>query len=110
MSDEYTITLDGQRNAATLSGVLRLSSPVAYRPVMQPIQDAIEAGPPSYRIDLGGVTFMNSSGITALSRLVMAARQHDVPLVCVVNDGVPWQRKTLSSLARLYPKLELVTG
>lgn len=110
MSDEYTITLDQASHSATLSGVLRLSSPVAYRPVMQPIQDAIEAGPPSYRVDLRGLSFMNSSGVTALSRLVMAARQHDVPLVCVVNDAVPWQRKTLSSLARLYPKIELVTA
>lgn len=109
MSDEYTITLH-EHGGATLAGVLRLSSPIAYKPVLQPLQDAIEAAPKAYRIDLAKLTFLNSSGVTALSRLVMAARQHDVPLVVVVDDGVPWQRKTLSSLQRLYPKLELVTA
>lgn len=110
MSEEYTVTLESGGSVATLRGVLRLASPIAYKPVLQPIQDAIEAKPATFRLQLGELTFMNSSGVTALSRLVMAARQHDVPLVCVVNDGVPWQRKTLSSLQRLYPKLALVTG
>ncbi len=110
MADEYSIQLDGSGNGARLAGILRLASPVAYKPVLEPLHAAIEAKPASYRLDIGGLTFMNSSGVTALSRLVMAARQHDVPLVCVVDDAVPWQRKTLSSLQRLYPKLELRTA
>lgn len=108
MSDEFTLTISDDRSAATVAGVFRLASPSAYVPVMKPLVDCIEAKPRAFRLDLAGVSFMNSSGVTALSRLVMSARQHDVALVCVVDDAVPWQGKTLSSLQRLYPKLELV--
>ena len=110
MSDDFEITLEPDSSGATLVGVMRLTSPSAYRPVFQPITDAIGLKPPSFRLNLVGLTFMNSSGVTALSRLVMAARQADVGLVCVVDDAVSWQRKTLSSLQRLYPRLELVQG
>lgn len=108
MSAGYTVTVEEGGRGATLSGVLRLESPVAYRPVLQPIQEAIEAKPGGFRMNLSGLTFLNSSGVTALFRIVMAARQHDVALVCVVDDSISWQRKTLSSLQKLYPKLELV--
>ncbi len=108
MSEEYSLNVDKSNNTATLSGVMRLASPIAYKPVLQPIQDAIDASPPQLRIDLSGLVFLNSSGVTALSRLIMSARQNNVGLVCVVDDAVPWQRKTLSSFQRLYPRLELV--
>jgi hypothetical protein len=107
MSEEYAVSIGEGRASARLEGILRLATPIAYQAVLQPIQACIEARPGSFRLDMASVSFMNSSGITALSRLVMAARQHDVPLVCVVDDAVPWQRKTLSSLQRLYPKLQL---
>jgi len=109
MSDEYAVSIGEGRTSARLEGILRLATPIAYQAVLQPIQACIEARPASFRLDMAGVTFMNSSGITALSRLVMAARAADVPLIAVVDDAVPWQRKTLSSLQRLYPKLQLET-
>ena len=107
MSEEYAISIGEARTSAHIEGILRLATPIAYQSVLQPIQACIEAKPASFKLDMAGVSFMNSSGITALSRLVMAARQQDVPLICVVDDAVPWQRKTLSSLQRLYPKLQL---
>lgn len=110
MTDDFQLTLDADASGAKLVGVLRLSSPQAYRDVLQPISDALDAGPGEFRLDLAGVSFMNSSGVTALSRLIMSARQHGTRLLCVVDDEVSWQRKTLSSLQRLNPRLEIVKG
>lgn len=107
MADEYSIDLDAAGTSARIAGILRLASPIAYGPVFQGIQAALSAKPASYRLDISKLSFMNSSGITALSRTVMTARQHDVPMVCVVNDSFPWQRKTLSTLQRIHPKLDL---
>lgn len=110
MAEEFEIQVTQDPPSARLTGVMRLASPDAYRAVLAPLQVAIEAGPASYRLDLAGVSFMNSSGVTALSRLIMAARTHSVALQCVVDDGFLWQRKTLTSLQRLYPRIEIVKG
>ena len=107
MRDEFEVHCDPDGQGATLSGVLRLESPLAYKPLLGPLMEALERGPACFRLDLARLSFMNSSGITALSRLIIAARAHDTRLVAVVDDSVLWQRKTLSSLQRLNPRLEI---
>lgn len=107
MAEEFDVKLEDNPPSARFSGVMRLASPESYRAVLAPVLAAIEARPAQYRLDLAAVSFMNSSGVTAFSRLIMSARQHNVALQCVVDDQHSWQRKTLSSLQRLYPRIEI---
>ncbi|MCB9741017.1 MAG: hypothetical protein H6741_17100 [Alphaproteobacteria bacterium] len=105
-SGEFTVEMHA--GGARLSGVMRLASPAAYSVALQPIGDRIEAGGTEpLEIDLSKLSFLNSSGITALSRLVLGARSKKLPLLFLIDESVLWQKKTLPSLARLYPGMEL---
>lgn len=92
---------------AVLSGVLRLPSPAAYEERLQPVRDALLAADSTYTIDISAVQFLNSSGITGLSRLVLLARGKEVPLVFLGSSGSVWHDKTLRLIARLYKGVEV---
>ncbi|MCB9796160.1 MAG: hypothetical protein H6741_25975 [Alphaproteobacteria bacterium] len=108
MSQSGDYTLELHEGGARLSGIMRLVSPAAYRAELTPVAERIEAGGDApFEFDVAGLQFLNSSGITALSRLVLAARKVKLPLVFIIDEGVLWQKKTLPSLAKLYPGMEL---
>lgn len=92
---------------AVVSGVLRLPSPAAYEERLQPIREALQNANGAYTIDISGVQFLNSSGITGLSRLVLLARSKKTPLVLVGSNKISWQAKTLRPISRLYDKVDV---
>lgn len=106
-TDDYTVGYNSQENRGTLSGILRLASPASYDDAFGELKAALENNEQPLTIDMAAVTFMNSSGITALSRLVISARALNRPLILVGNAAVPWQKKTIPSLKKLYEKLEI---
>jgi hypothetical protein len=103
--DDADHRIEGTPAGCTLTGVLRLATPAAYDRIFNPIQEAMLACAGTYTVDIRGLQFMNSSGITALSRLVLAARKHDLPLIIRGAETIAWQRKTITSLKRLHTKL-----
>jgi hypothetical protein len=107
MSEEGEFTLEVRPGGATLRGVMRLASPAAYRAALKALHEGIEAATAPYELDISGLKFLNSSGITALSRLILAARERDLPIAFVVAPEVLWQKKTLPSLAKLYSKVTI---
>lgn len=92
--------------SARVTGVLRLAAPADYEPFFEPLREAVDTTD-RFSIDLSGVRFMNSSGITSLSRIVLRARSQDKPITLIGADGVSWQTKTLGLLRRLYDKLDV---
>jgi len=104
-NDDYKIHFDSP-DKVTLSGVLRLQSPNIYDELFAPIRDKISTGG-SMTMDIQNVSFLNSSGITALARLIIVARSHDAPFLIIAKEEVPWQKKSIVSLKRLWPKLEI---
>jgi hypothetical protein len=104
---EYVIECREGAPFAKISGVLRLATPAAYEHALAPIRQHLAATTGVYTLDVAQLTFMNSSGITGLSRIVMLARSDSREMMIIVSDTVPWQRKTFSSLQKLYPKLQV---
>lgn len=104
-NDDYKIEFTAT-DYVSVSGVLRLQSPLIYDELFAPIRMKIESGI-VLTIDLANVSFLNSSGITALARLIIVARSKDVGLNIIGRDSVPWQKKSIVSLKRLWPKLEI---
>lgn len=100
MTDGHTI--DAGDTQATMRGVLRLESQDAYTRLFAPVRAKLAAAA-SYTIDVSDVVLMNSSGIRALGTLVLDARKTGVRLTLRGKRDVPWQKKTMSSLAPLYP-------
>lgn len=107
--DTFTIEIIEGENGVVLKGAMRLQSPTAYETPFNPIVLGIQSASSPYKIDIKDLEFLNSSGVTALARIVLLARQSDKALLIVCSDQIPWQNKTVSSLQKLHPKLEIVT-
>lgn len=105
-NDDYKIRLN-ENGHFIISGVLRLQSPTIYDDLFVPIKIDIESNRP-ITVDLQNVSYLNSSGITALARLIIKARTHDAPFKIIAKSDVPWQKKSILSLKRLWPKLEII--
>jgi len=103
---DYTISFPDQ-TSAILEGTLRLPSPSAYNDVFGAITQAIEKSSTNYTVDISNVTFLNSSGITALARLIILARGKNLPLVLRGKQSVPWQEKSISSLQKLWKSVTI---
>jgi hypothetical protein len=104
--DQYSVDCSAGSDRAVLRGVMRLASPSAYDAVFAPIRARIASGAPP-TIDLTDVTFMNSSGIRALASLVLFAKEKDATLRMVASNGIPWQKKTMSSFRAISPALTI---
>lgn len=105
-AQDYSILIED--HVAVLRGVLRLGAVEAYEAAFAPLRAQVLAAQEPYRIELGEVLFMNSSGIRALAGLVLSARDADKRLVIAGKKSVPWQSRTLSSLKSLDPSIELL--
>lgn len=103
--DDYGLECADGRTV--LSGVMRLASPNSYEGVFEPVKKGIADAAAVYTLDITRLKFMNSSGITALSRLVLHARTHNKQLVVMGTETVAWQKKTLTSLQRLYSRVDV---
>lgn len=104
-SDDFTINCEGR--SAKLAGVMRLQSPNAYEEPFEPIHSEIQSPEGQYVLDISNLTFLNSSGVSALARLILLARQHNTPVSVVCSNDIPWQGKTIPSLQKLYAELEI---
>ncbi len=109
-SKEFTVDLADDGSGAIISGTLRLMSPLAYEEVLEPVKQRLTAAAGTFTLDLRGLTFMNSSGITGLSRIVLLARQKNKDLTVMLNDSLAWQKKIVTSLQKLYPRLSITTA
>jgi hypothetical protein len=107
--EHYSVECSDASDVAVMRGVMRLASPSAYESVFAPLRARIAAGKAS-TIDLRDVTFMNSSGIRALAGIVLAAKASGAGLKMIVNERIPWQKKTVASFQLINPgvSVELV--
>jgi hypothetical protein len=59
-------------------------------------------------IDLRNLAFVNSSGISMLSKFVLSMRKKKgVQVVVLGSNDMPWQGKSLKNLEKLLPGLKL---
>lgn len=100
MNDDHAI--EARPDCAAMRGVMRLDSPDAYARLFEPMRKLMIAAP-HYAIDVTELVLMNSSGIRALGMLVLAAKRAGIKVTLRGKRDVPWQKKTMASLAPLYP-------
>lgn len=105
-TEDYKVVVDETNHEAHISGIMRLQSPSAYDKPFEGIANSLDKFE-TFRINIEDLAFLNSSGISSLARLVLKARQHNTALIIECKQDIPWQEKTLSSLTKLYPSLEI---
>lgn len=106
--DDYTVQFDPASTTVSFKGELSLGGTSEYEPLNKLLNDVAETQPEIMTIDLRELSFLNSSGISMLSKFVLALRKKKgTQLVVVGSNEMPWQGKSLKNLERLLPGLKL---
>jgi len=106
--EEYRVTYDPDAATLAFEGTLRLQGMDAYAPIIELLDQAVEAAHAVTTLDVRGLEFLNSSGINILFRFVIKTRDRGVSrLVVRGTTGVFWQTRSLRNMQRLMPGLEL---
>lgn len=106
--ENYGVVLDDATNTIYFKGSLRLSGVAEYTPIVDLLNGVVSTEPPTITLNLQELEFLNSSGISMLSKFVIGIRnKKNVKLIIVGADAIPWQGKSLKNLQRLMPDLSL---
>lgn len=97
---EYNIFAEG--NTLYLSGFLRLMSPYDYNEPFTLIKDSLEDKYTEIVVDITQLSFLNSSGITALAKLILLAKKNNIVFILRGSAEKHWQKKSFDCLSKLY--------
>lgn len=105
-TDDYKIWYEPATATVYFQGLLRESGIAEYKPIEQLLEEAIANEPATITMNLQGLEFLNSSGLSVLSRFVIGVRKKKtIQLVVKGSKGIPWQEKILGNWQRLMPAL-----
>ena len=97
---EYNIFSEG--NTLYLSGFLRLMSPYDYNEPFALIKESLEGEFTEVIVDITKLSFLNSSGITALAKLILLAKKNNIVFILRGSEEKHWQKKSFDCLTKLY--------
>ncbi len=107
-TSDYRIVYIPETATVILSGFLRLNGMGEYQPIMDYMLSVLETLD-HCTLDLRELEFLNSSGISMLSILVVRVRESKtIRLTFLGTSAVLWQTRSLKNLKRLLPTLEII--
>ncbi|WP_199248402.1 hypothetical protein [[Phormidium] sp. ETS-05] len=107
-TQDYTIEYNEAATTVNCRGSFRLSGMEEYAPIVDLLDSVADAEPLTITLNLRDLEFLNSSGISMLSKFVIKVRQKkNIQMVVQGSKDIPWQGKSLKNLQRLMPSLEL---
>ena len=106
--ETYTVSYDSETITVNFQGSLRLSGTAEYAPIVELLNDVAEKEPETITLNLMALEFLNSSGISMLSKFVISVRKKkNISITVKGANSIPWQGKSLKNLQRLMPNLKL---
>ena len=106
--EEYSIRYDAATSTVSFEGSLSLASIEDFAPITDLLNAALDSASPKLILNLRQLEFLNSSGISVLSRFVIKARsQSDTTLTIQGSEAIIWQKRSLRNLQRLMPAMQL---
>lgn len=107
-SKNYSVIYDQTSHQITFDGSLRLNGSGEYALISELLNKVAQQEPPQIVLDLTQLNFLNSSGISILSRFVINVRKRqNIQMMIIGAKKNPWQSKSLKNLQRLMPSLQL---
>ncbi|MEM9272455.1 MAG: STAS domain-containing protein [Cyanobacteria bacterium P01_F01_bin.143] len=105
---DYTVKYDSDSNIVDFIGLLSLQGPKEYAPITGLLNKIVESQPEKMTLNLKELSFLNSSGISMLSKFVLGLRKKKaIQLVILGSNEMPWQSKSLKNLQKFLPSLKL---
>jgi hypothetical protein len=106
--ESFDIRLEEENSTVLFKGALRLCGTDDYAPILDMLKETLASPAMPIVLDLRELDFLNSSGITMLSRFVMEARDHPgIDVQVLASETVPWHARSLKNLQRLMPSLTI---
>lgn len=106
--ENYHVTYNPDSATVTLAGSLRLQGDEEYAPLLKRLYTVAEAQPEQITLDICALRFLNSSGISTLSKFVLQVRKLNSSRMLVKGSSTfPWQQKSFRNFQRFLPGLEL---
>ncbi|MEG4391543.1 slr1659 superfamily regulator [Microcoleus sp. BROC3] len=106
--EDYSVKYDRESVTVLFQGELSLSGPAEYAPIVELLDQIANPEPPTITLNLKNLEFVNSSGISMLSKFVITVRKKKtIQLLVLGSKDVPWQQKSLKNLEKLLPTLKL---
>ena len=106
--ESFDVQLEEENSTVLFKGALRLSGTEDYAPILNMLKETLVSTATPIVLDLRELEFLNSSGITMLSRFVMEARDRPgIDVQVLASETVPWHARSLRNLQRLMPSLSI---
>ena len=106
--EDYTVSYREDPVRVKFAGELALAGPQEYSTINTLLKGIAEACPTEITIDLKELAFLNSSGISMLSKFVLGLRKKkEIQLIILGSNNMPWQGKSLKNLQKFLPTLKL---
>lgn len=107
-AENYNITYDEASHNIIFDGSLRLNGSEEYASITELLNSVAQQEPEKIVLNLKELNFLNSSGISILSKFVISVRRRkNIQMVVIGAKKNPWQGKSLKNLQRLMPSLKL---
>ncbi len=106
---DYAVQYDSESTAVDFAGLLSLGGAKEYAPIANLLNKIAADEPEEITLNLKKLEFLNSSGISMLSKFVLGLRKKKkIQLVILGSREMPWQSKSLKNLQKFLPSLKLV--
>ena len=107
-TENYQVKYDEISHNIVFDGSLRLNGSAEYASISELLDYVARQEPEKIVLDLKELSFLNSSGISILSKFVIKVRKcKNIQMVVIGAKKNPWQGKSLKNLQRLMPSLKL---
>ena len=108
-SKNYQVWYDAATETFICKGSLRLNEMEDdYKQIGELLKYIIHQEPANITLNLQGLEFLNSLGISMLSKFVINIRKKkNIQMLVLGSKEIPWQSKSLKNLKRLMPSLQL---
>ena len=107
-TENYSLSYDKATRNIICEGSLRLNGVEEYSPIIDFLNHVVEQEPSEVILNLQKLNFLNSSGISTLSKFVINVRKKkNIQMIVIGSQDIPWQSKSLKNLQRLMPSLKL---
>jgi len=108
-AEDYQVKYEPTTATVYFQGKISLGGPKDYAPIVNLLNEGAILATPTLTLNLKELAFLNSSGISMLSKFVLGMRKRKgMQLIVIGSKKMPWQAKSLKNLERLLPGLKLV--
>jgi hypothetical protein len=107
-TEDYSVVYNFVDTTVIFAGSLRLNGIEEYSSICELLNNVVEQEPTTITLNLKNLQFLNSSGISILSKFVINVRkQKNIQMIVFGSKTIPWQSKSLKNLQRLMPSIQL---